>query len=83
MCADVGMTRAEVLDRMNLIVQTDEFMPEFETEHKLDAIEFIAEHLNNPAITELNLRSLVNVVKARHAKPDHWKRLGLYSLMNA
>lgn len=83
MCADVGMTRAEVIERMHVIVASPEFMPEFDEEHKQEALEFIAEHAYNPMITELNLRSLVNVIKARASKPDTWKRLGLYSLANS
>lgn len=83
MCADVSMTRPEVVERMRVIVQSEEFLPEFEMEHKLEALEFVAENANNPMITELNLRSLVNVVKARASKPDHWKRLGLYSMANS
>ena len=83
MCADVSMTRAEVLERMRVIVQSDEFMPEYDMAFKLESLEFVAEHVNNPMIAELNLRSLVNVVKARTAKPDHWKRLGLYSMVNS
>lgn len=83
MCADVSMTREEVVERMRMIVSSPEFMPEFEDEHKLEALEFVAENANNPIIPALNLRSLVNVVKARAAKPDHWRRLGLYSMANA
>lgn len=83
MSADVSMTRAEVIERMQVIVESDEFMPEFEIEHKREALSFVAENANNPMITELNLRSLVNVVKARAAKPDTWRRLALYSMANA
>ncbi len=83
MCADVSMTRAEVVERMRMIVASPEFMPEFDDEHKLEALEFVAENADNPLIPALNLRSLVNVVKARAAKPDTWRRLGLYSMANA
>jgi hypothetical protein len=79
--ADVSMTRAEVIERMHEIVKSDEFMPEFDGEHKQDALAFVAEHAENPMVTELNLRSLVNVVKVREAKPAHWKRLGLYAMI--
>ena len=82
MCADVSMTRDEVIERMRMIVASPEFMPEFEDEQKRDALEFVAENANNPMVAALNLRSLVNVVKARAAKPDHWRRLGLYSMAN-
>jgi hypothetical protein len=83
MCADVSMTRAEVIERMRMIVTSPEFMPDFDDEMKLESLEFVAENANNPMITELNLRSLVNVIKARAAKPDHWRRLGLYSMANS
>jgi hypothetical protein len=83
MCADVSMTRAEVVERMRVIAESPEFLPEFDDEIKADALEFVAENANNPMITSLNLRSLVNVCKARAAKPDTWKRLGLYSIVNA
>ena len=82
MCADVSMTRSEVVERMRVIVESDEFMPDFDHEHKVEALEFVAENANNPLINELNLRSLVNVVKARAAKPDTWKRMALYSMIN-
>lgn len=82
MSADVSMTRAEVVERMRVIVQSTEFMPEFESLHKEEALEFVSENAHNPMINELNLRSLVNVVKARASKPDTWKRLGLYSMVN-
>lgn len=83
MCADVSMTRAEVIERMRMIVSSPKFMPDFDDEMKLEALEFVAENAYNPMITELNLRSLVNVIKARAAKPDHWRRLGLYSMANS
>lgn len=82
MCADVSMTRAEVIERMRVIIKSPEFMPEFESEHKMDALDFIDENVNNPLVVELNLRSLVNVVKARASKPESWKRLALYTLAN-
>ena len=83
MCADVGMSRDEIIERMTAIVNSDEFMPEFEQSHKLEALAFVAENAYNPMVQELNLRSLVNVIKARQSKPDTWRRLGLYSMANS
>lgn len=82
LCADVSMTREEVIERMRMIVGTAEFMPDFETELKLEALEFVAENANNPMVPHLNLRSLVNVIKCAKAKPATWRRLGLYSMAN-
>jgi hypothetical protein len=82
-CIDVGMSRAEVIERMRAIVASPKFMPEAEMEHKQDALEFVAENAFNPLVQELNLRTLINVVHVREAKPDSWKRMGLYSMANA
>lgn len=82
-CIDVGMSRAEVIERMRAIVASPKFMPEAEMEHKQDALEFVAQNAFNPLVQELNLRTLINVVHVREAKPDSWKRMGLYSMANA
>lgn len=81
--ADVGMTRAEVVERMQVIVESGEFMPDYDQAFKREALEFVAENAYNPLVQELNLRSLVNVVKTRAAKPESWQRIGLYSMANA
>ena len=44
---------------------------------------FIAANSTRPEVKEINLRTLINVTKARTAKPDHWKRLALYAMINA
>jgi hypothetical protein len=82
MCADVSMTRDEMIERMHTIVRSAEFMPETPMEHKTDAMDFIEEHANNPLISKLNLRTLVNVTKSRGSRPDNWKRIALYSMAN-
>lgn len=82
MAADVSMTRSEVIERMRTIVAGGEFLPEYEMEHKEDAIEFIAENAHRPQVKHVNLRTLINVTKARAAKPEHWQRLALYTLVN-
>ena len=79
--ADVSMTRAEIIERMRMIVKGDEFMPEESLEHKLEALEFVASHINNPQVKAINLRSLMKVVVVRRAKPENWKRLGLSMMM--
>ena len=82
-CADVGMTRAELIERMRVIVESAEFMPMFERSEKIESLEFVAKNAYNPLIQELNLRSLVNVIKVRRSKPHSWERLGLYSMTNS
>ena len=81
--ADVSMTRKEIIERMEAIVKEGEFLPSFEMEHKMDALNFIAANAGRPEIKEINLRTLINVTKARATKPEHWKRLALYAMINA
>lgn len=83
MPADVSMTRSEIIERMSAIVKSDEFLVGFEMDHKLEALEFIAANAHRPEIKEINLRTLINVTKTRATKPEHWKRLGLYAMLNA
>lgn len=82
LCADVCMTRSEVVERMHTIVKSEDFLPDFSAAHKAEAMEFVADNAFNPLVKQLNLRSLINVVKTRQAKPDAWKRLGLYAMAN-
>ncbi len=82
-CVDVSMTRTEVVERMRVIVSSQDFMPEFDLDIKLDAMEFVAEHAFHPLVTDLNLRSLVNVIQAREDKPDTWRRMALYEMASA
>jgi hypothetical protein len=83
MPADVSMTRSEIIERMRAIVKEGEFLNEYSMSDKSEALEFIAENANRPEVKSINLRTLINVCKARVAKPDHWKRLALYALVNA
>lgn len=83
LCADVSMTRYEIVSRMTAIVETGEFMKEVDQDIKMEALQFVSEHAHNPMVTELNLRSLIAVVKVRVSKPKHWQRLGLYAMANA
>lgn len=83
MPADVSMTRSEIIERMRAIVKEGEFLNEYSMSDKSEALEFIAENANRPEVKSINLRTLINVCKARVAKPDHWKRLALYAMINA
>jgi hypothetical protein len=82
-CADVTMTHDEVVERMRTIVSSEEFLPEFEMQHKLEALEFVAEHAHHPLVKVLNLRSLINTTRTRVAKPDTWRRVALYDLASS
>lgn len=81
--ADVSMSRVEIIARMRQIVKEGEFMEEVPMNLKLEALEFIAENLNNPQVKAINLRTLIAVTTNRRCKPETWKRLSLSMMMAA
>jgi hypothetical protein len=82
MPADVSMTRSEIVTRMRAIVDSGTFLPEMDMEIKNEALDFIAENANNPAVKSLNLRTLIGVCKARKVKIENWERRALYAMIN-
>lgn len=81
--ADVSMSRAEIIARMRQIVKEGEFMNDVEMPVKLEALEFIASHINNPQVKTINLRTLIAVTTNRRCKPGNWQRLSLSMMMAA
>lgn len=81
--ADVSMTRVEVVQRMRQIVKEGEFMSEVDMDLKVEALDFIAENINNPQVKEINLRTLIAVTTNRRCKPANWQRLSLSMMMAA
>ena len=79
--ADVSMTRSEIIARMRQIVAGGEFLTEESMEHKQEALDFIASHINNPQIKAISLRTLIKVVTNRRCKPTNWQRLSLSMMM--
>lgn len=81
--ADVTMTRTELIQRMRTIIKNPAFMPGFDYALKEEGLDYLATVSMDPRIDELNLRSLIHTVKMRYGKPNNWKRLTLYALINA
>lgn len=81
--ADVTMSRAELIQRMRTIIKNPAFMPGFDYALKEEGLDYLSTIATDPRIDELNLRSLIHTVKMRFGKPDNWKRLTLYALINA
>ena len=75
MMIDLSMTADQKIERMQTIAGMEEFMPEFEMAHKLDAIELIKQ-LKNTA-KDISLRTLIQVTKIRSAD-DNWKEMAEY-----
>ena len=72
-----GLTDEQKIDRMEYIVSSPEFMPEFEMNHKQDALGLIRELASTAK--EISLRTLIQVTKIRSCNDD-WKEMAEYLL---
>jgi len=77
MMIDLSMTTDQKLDRMEFIAQSDEFLPEYESSIKSDALALIREIKDE--VKEISLRTLIAVSKIRASNKD-WKDLATYML---
>lgn len=76
MMIDLSMSSDQKIERMETLAGMEEFMPEFEMAHKLDAVALIKE-LKNTA-KDISLRTLIQVTKIRSADDDSWKEMAEY-----
>lgn len=76
---DLTMTSAQKIERMHYLLTQPDFMPEYEQQHKQDAMNLIDELQDT--VKELSLRTLVKVTKIRKANPNgNWKELAEYAI---
>lgn len=77
MMIDLSMTLEQKINRMEHIALSDEFMPEYDSTTKSDALSLIRE-LKDDA-KEISLRTLITVSKIRASNKD-WKKFATYML---
>lgn len=77
MCVDLSMTEEQKVERMTVIAMDKDFLPEYDTKVKEDAIGFIKGMVGD--VENLSLRSLIAVCKIRATAKD-WKDLAKYVL---
>ena len=77
MMIDLSMTLDQKIDRMEHIAASEEFLPEYSKEIKLDALGLIREIKED--VKEISLRTLIAVSKVR-ASNKEWKDLATYML---
>jgi hypothetical protein len=82
MAVDLTMTNAQKVERMHHLLEfADDFLPEFEMEHKVDAVLLIEKLADR--VKELSLRTLIQVTNIRRANPNgNWKKLAEYCIAN-
>jgi hypothetical protein len=77
LCVDVSMTEEQKVERMQVIIKDEDFMPEIDLAVKKEALDFIQSILKS--INNLSLRSLIATIKIR-SKGGDWKSLAKYVL---
>ena len=80
MMVDLTMTEDQKIQRMEVIAQSEEFLPEFTAEQKKDALDLISS-LKEDA-KEISLRTLISVTKIRASGNKNWKGMATYILCN-
>lgn len=78
MAVDLSMTTQQKIDRMRHILESGEFMPEANKEHKVDALNLV-EQLKD-SVKELSLRTLIQVTKIRASAGANWCNLAEYTI---
>lgn len=76
-CVDLSMNTAQKIERMEAIINTDEFLPEYDFGTKREALTFL-ETMKDEA-TSLNFRTLIAVTKVA-GRGGEWKRRAEYLL---
>jgi hypothetical protein len=76
---DLTMTKEQKVERMRHLLNEQTFMPDYDTQHKTDAIDLIAGLVDD--VKELSLRTLIQVTKIRKSNPNgNWKDLATYAI---
>lgn len=78
MMIDLTMTEDQKIDRMETIAQSEDFLPDFDIQDKIAALDLIRT-LKNDA-KEISLRTLINVTKIKAAGGANWEKLATYTL---
>ena len=77
MMIDLSMTTDQKIERMETIAAAPEFLPEYDSTVKADALALIRELKDE--VKEISLRTLISVSKIRASNKD-WKELAEYML---
>lgn len=75
LCVDLSMTQEQKVERMEVLVESPEFLEEYGIADKRNAIAFIREHKDS--VANLSLRTLIATTKIA-AEGGDWKQLAKY-----
>ena len=75
LCVDLSMTQEQKVERMEVLVESPDFLEEYDIVDKRNAIAFIRENMNN--VANLSLRTLISTTKIA-AEGGDWEELAKY-----
>lgn len=78
MAVDLSMTSKQKVERMHYLVSLPEFMPEYGTTEKRDALSLIDKMQDS--VKELSLRTLIQTTKIRKSAGAKWRDLAEYTI---
>lgn len=79
MIVDLSMNNSERLQRMETLINSEEFMEGYTYQHKVESLVLIKKLSGK--LKELSLRTLIKTVKIRAADATNWARLAEYMLV--
>ena len=78
MAVDLTMNTKQKVERMRHIMESKDFMPNVDAQHKVDAITLI--DLLCEKVKELSLRTLIQVINIRTNAGKNWRNLAEYAI---
>lgn len=79
MCVDLEMTTSQKIERMQVIMQSTDFLPEVPNSVKYQALDLINELKERSK--EVSLRTLIKTVRIANTGSSNWKSLAEYMLL--
>jgi hypothetical protein len=73
---DVSMTTEEMVDRMRVIAESEDFLPNIDSSYKMEALNFIDR--NKDKMKEISLRTLITVSKIVATNPEGYEEFAEY-----
>lgn len=73
---DVSMTTQEMVDRMRVIAESEDFLPNIDSSYKMEALNFIDR--NKDKMKEISLRTLITVSKIVATNPEGYEEFAEY-----
>lgn len=75
---DLTMTTQDKIERMETVIVSPNFLPNYSMDIKRESLAFLSEHADQA--TDLNMRTLIAVCHIRAANKPHWDKLALYTI---